>query len=116
MIFLNAFLLSGLICAFGQVILDNTKLTPGHVTSIITVLGAVLSFFGIYEGLIKWAGAGATVVIANFGHMLYQSAIAGFHEFGILGLFSGLLTKSSCAIVSAIIFAFVLSFFFKPKD
>ena len=116
MIFLNAFLLSGFICLIGQLILDNTKLTPGHVTSIITVLGAVLSFFGIYEKLIKWGGAGATVVISNFGHLLYQAGLEGFQEFGVLGFFSGLLTKSSCAIVAAIIFAFVLAIFFKPKD
>lgn len=116
MIFLNAFLLSGLICMIGQIILDNTKLTPGHVTSLFTVCGALLSFFGIYEKLISWAGAGATVVISNFGHLLYQAGIAGFQEFGILGFFSGLLTKSSAAIVSAIIFSFVLSLFFKPKD
>ena len=100
----------------GQLILDNTKLTPGHVTSIFTVLGAVLSFLGIYSKLVEWAGAGATVIISNFGHMLYQGGVAGFQEYGILGFFSGLLTKSSSAIVSAIICAFVLTLFFKPKD
>lgn len=116
MIFLNAFLLSGFICMIGQIILDNTKLTPGHVTSIFTVSGAVLSFFGIYQKLIECAGAGATVVISNFGHLLYQAGVEGFQEYGILGFFSGLLTKSSAAIVGAIIFSFVLAFFFKPKD
>lgn len=116
MIFLNAFLLSGFICMIGQLILDNTKLTPGHVTSMFTVFGAILSFFGIYQKMIKWAGAGATVVISNFGHLLYQAGVEGFREFGILGFFSGLLTKSSAAIVSAIIFSFVLALIFKPKD
>ncbi len=116
MIFLNAFLLSGFICMLGQLILDNTKLTPGHVTSMFTVFGAILSFFGIYQKLIQWAGAGATVVISNFGHLLYQAGIEGFSEFGILGFFSGLLTKSSAAIVSAVIFSFILTLFFKPKD
>ncbi|MCI8466571.1 MAG: SpoVA/SpoVAEb family sporulation membrane protein [Bacilli bacterium] len=116
MIFLNAFLLSGFICMLGQIILDNTKLTPGHVTSMFTVFGAILSFFGIYKRLIEWAGAGATVVISNFGHLLYQAGIEGFHEFGILGFFSGLLTKSSAAIVSAIIFSFIFTLIFKPKD
>lgn len=116
MIFLNAFLLSGFICMCGQILLDNTKLTPGHVTSMFTVFGAILSFLGIYESFIKWGGAGATVVISNFGHLLYQAGIAGFQEFGILGFFSGLLTKSSAAIVSAVIFSFVLTLFFKPKD
>lgn len=116
MIFFNAFILSGFICMLGQIILDNTKLTPGHVTSLFTVGGAFLSFFGIYQKLISWAGAGATVVISNFGHMLYQAGIEGFHEFGILGFFSGLLTKSSAAIVSAVIFSFLFALIFKPRD
>lgn len=116
MIFFNAFLLAGFICMIGQLILDNTKLTPGHVTSLFTVLGAVLSFFGIYKRMIEWAGAGATVVISNFGHLLYQAGIEGFQKFGVMGFFSGLLTKSSAAIVSAIIFSFLFSLIFKPKD
>lgn len=116
MIFLNAFLLSGLFCLIAQIILDNTKLTPGHITSIFTVLGAVLSFLGIYPKLISWAGAGATVQISNFGHMLYLSAVEGFHEMGILGFFSGLLVKSSAAITAAVVIAFVFSLVFKPKN
>ncbi len=116
MIFLNAFLLSGLFCLVAELILDNTKLTPGHITSAFTVLGAALSFFGIYSKLIEWGGAGATVIISNFGHMLYLGAVEGFKEMGILGLFSGLLVKSSAAITSVVIFAFVLSLIFKPKS
>lgn len=116
MIFLNAFVFAGLVCAIGQMILDNTKLTPGHITSLFTVIGAILSFFGIYEKLIGWAGAGATVLISNFGHMLYQGGLIGLKENGILGIFTNLLTKSSAAIVSAIVFAAILAFIFKPKD
>ena len=70
MIFLTSFLVSGLFCLVAQVILDNTKLTPGHITSMFTVLGAILSFLGIYPKLIEFAGAGATVQISNFGHLL----------------------------------------------
>jgi len=116
MIFLNAFLLSGSFCLVAQMILDNTKLTPGHVTSMFTVLGAVLSFLGIYPKLISWAGAGATVLISNFGHMLYLGALEGFHEMGIIGFLGGLLVKSSAAISAAVIVAFVLTIFFKPKS
>lgn len=116
MIFFNAFLLSGLFCLVAELILDNTKLTPGHITSIFTVLGAVLSFFGIYEKLIKWAGAGATVLISNFGHMLYMGAMEGFHEMGYIGLLGGLLCKSSAAISAAVICAFVFALIFKPKS
>lgn len=116
MIFLNAFILAGGVCAIGQIILDNTKLTPGHVTSLFTALGALLSFFGIYDKLISWAGAGATVLISNFGHMLYSGGLIGLKENGILGVFTELLSKSSAAIVSAIVFSAILSFIFKPKD
>jgi len=116
MIFLNAFIFAGIVCAIGQIILDNTKLTPGHVTSLFTVLGAILSFLGIYEKLIGWAGAGATVLISNFGHMLYQGGLFGLQESGILGIFTNLLTKSSAAIVSAVVFSAILAFIFKPKD
>lgn len=114
--FLCAFLFAGIACLFAQLILDNTKLTPGHVTSIFTVLGAFLAFLGCYEKFIQFAGGGATVIISNFGYMLYKGAYLGFQENGILGLFSGLLTYSSCAIVGAVVFAFILTMIFKPKD
>ena len=99
MIYLNAFLFAGFICMLGQIILDNTKLTPGHITSLFTVVGALLSFCGIYPTLIQ----------------KYQSGINGYENAGILGIFSELLDKSSLAIVSAIIFAFIISIIFKAK-
>lgn len=113
---INAFLVSGVFCLIAQIILDNFKVTPGHVTSLFTVIGAVLSFLGIYEKLIEFAGAGATVLISNFGHMLFIGALEGYKSEGILGLFTGLLTKSSAAITSAVIFAFVFTLIFKPKS
>ena len=116
MIFLNAFLLSGTFCLVAQIIHDNTKLTPGHITSLFTVLGALLAFFGIYEKLINWGGAGATVIISNFGNMLYLGVVEGFKEMGVLGIFSGLLAKSSAAITSAVVIAFLLALIFKPKN
>ncbi len=114
--YLNAFLFAGIACFLAQAILDNTKLTPGHVTSIFTVLGAILAFLGIYEKFVSFAGAGATTIISNFGYMLYKGAYLGFQEQGIIGLFSGLLCYSSCAIAGAVIFAFILTLIFKPKD
>ena len=111
--FLNAFLFSGIACFLAQVILDNTKFTPGHVTSLFTVFGA---FLGLFDKFIEIAGGGATVLISNFGYQLYNSAMLGYEEMGILGLFSGLLTKGSCAIVGVIIFSFILMLIFKPRD
>lgn len=112
----KAFIVSGVFCLIAQFILDNFKITPGHVTSLFTVLGAILSFFGIYEKLINFAGSGVTILISNFGHMLYTGAIEGFRNEGILGLFTGLLTKSSAAITATVIFAFIFTLIFKPKS
>lgn len=114
--YLSAFLFSGIACFLAQVILDNTKLTPGHVTSIFTVLGALCGFLGWYDKFIAFAGAGATIIISNFGYLLYKGAYLGFQEEGIIGLFSGMLTKSSCAIAAAVVFSFFLVLIFKPRD
>ena len=116
MIYLYAFLLSGLFCMVAQIILDNTKLTPGHITASFTVIGAILSFLGIYSKLIKYCGAGATILITNFGNMLYQSGFEGFKNSGFLGIFKELLSKSSLAIVSVIVFSFIFLIIFRPKD
>ena len=114
--FLSAFLFAGIACFLAQLILDNTKLTPGHVTTIFTVLGAILGFFGIYDKLIELAGGGASTIISNFGYLLYTGAYEGYQSAGILGIFTGMLTKGGAAIVGAIVFAAFLTLFFKPKD
>lgn len=114
--FLCAFLFAGIACFLAQLILDNTKLTPGHVTSLFTILGAFFAFLGIYEKFIKFAGGGATAIISNFGYMLYKGAYLGFQENGIIGLFSELLCYSSCAIAGVVVFTFILTLLCKPKD
>jgi len=116
MIYLKAFMFAGLICLICQVVLDNSKVTPGHITSSVTVLGAILSFFGIYDKIVSWCGAGATTLISNFGHMLYSSGIAGYEESGILGLFQNLLCSSGVALVTVVVFSFVFTLIFKAKD
>lgn len=113
---LYAFLFSGIMCAIAQIILDNTKLTPGHITSLFTVLGSLLGFLGIYDIIISYAGAGATSLISNFGNALYNGGISGYKSSGFIGIFSGMLTNSSAIITSAIVFAFIFSVIFKPKD
>ncbi len=113
--FIYAFLISGTFCLVSQIILDNTKLSPGHVTSLFTVLGSFLSFIGVYPFLIKIGGAGATILISNFGHLLYKGVYEGFYENGFLGLFLGLKT-TSLAITASVIMAFLCAIVFKPKD
>ncbi len=114
--FLNAFLFAGFACAIAQVILDNTKLTPGHITSLFTVGGAFLSFLGVYDKLVVKYGGGATTLISNFGHSLYSSAYQGFMEEGFLGIFTNMFCKSSAVIAVAIICAFLLSVILRARD
>lgn len=116
MIYVNAFIFCGLVCVLGQIILDNTKLTPGHVTTIFVVLGAFLDIFNIYDKLVIWAGGGAMVPITSFGHLLIHGAMASANEYGIMGLFMGIFDLTASGIASAIIFSVVLSFIFKPRD
>lgn len=114
--YLNAFLFAGFVCLICQVVLDNTNFTPGHITSGVTVIGAILSFLGIYDDIISKCGAGATLLISNFGHMLYTAGLNGYEEAGFLGIFSNLLSSSGVAIVSVIVFSFIFTLIFKAKD
>lgn len=116
MIYFNAFLFAGLVCLIGQIILDNTKLTPGHVTTIFVVLGAFLDIFSIYDKFVLWAGGGALVPITSFGHLLIHGAIEKAGEFGLIGLAMGMFDLTSSGIISAIVFSFFLSLIFNPKD
>ncbi len=115
MIYINAFILCGLICALGQLLLDNTNLTPGHLNAILVVIGAFLSFLGLYEVMLDWAGAGASVPITNFGHLLFKGAYEGFLSDGFTGLLKGILSTSSGGLSVAIIMAFLVAIFSKPK-
>ena len=116
MIYVYSFLFPAIICLIAQLILDNTKLTPGHVTSIFTIIGVILSFFNVYDWFIKYCGAGATIVILNFGASLYQGTLEGLRMSGILGLFSGMFSKSSAILSATILFGFFIACFLKPKN
>ena len=116
MIFIYSFLFCGFVCLIGQIILDNTKLTPGHVTSLFVVIGAFLDSFGLYDKFIKWSGAGTLVPITSFGHSLIHGALAKAHSSGILGLLGGMFSLTSTGIVAAMVFGFILTIIFKAKD
>lgn len=115
MIYFKAFLICGLICAVGQVILEYTKLTPGHVNTLLAISGAVLSFFGIYELLLDFAGAGASVPITNFGHLIFKGAYEGFQKDGITGLLDNVFSTSSGGLTVTIIVAFIVTLITKPR-
>jgi stage V sporulation protein AE len=116
MTYLYAFIFAGLVCAIGQVILDNTKLTNGHVTSLFVVIGAFLDIFNLYDRLVLWAGGGALVPITSFGHLLIHGALEKAKQFGVVGLAMGMFDLTASGITSAIIIAFVLTMIFKPKN
>lgn len=116
MIYLKAFLVAGIICMIGQLILDNTKLTPGHITAMFVVIGAFLDIFNLYDKLVIFAGGGALVPITSFGHLLIHGAIENTVKYGITGLLIGMFDLTASGITSAIIIAFFLSLIFKPKD
>lgn len=113
--FLYAFLVGGLICAIGQLILDFSKLTPGHVMVILVIAGAVLDGLGLYDPLIKFAGAGATVPITSFGNALVHGAMAEAKTHGFVGIITGIFEVTSAGISAAIIFAFLAGAIAKPK-
>jgi stage V sporulation protein AE len=116
MIYLNAFILCGTISMIGQIILDNTNLTPGHITSIFVIVGAVLSFLRIYEVLTDYSLVGSSIPITSFGNALYLAASEGYEANGFIGMFSNLLSTTSTGISSAIFFGFLFSIFSKVRD
>ncbi len=116
MIYLYSFIFCGFICLIGQLILDNTKLTPGHVTALFVIIGAFLDIFGIYDTLIDIFGGGALVPITSFGHSLIHGALNSALDNGIMGLSIGMFSLTSAGIISAIVFAFFFSLIFKPKN
>ena len=116
MIYLNSFIFCGIVCLIGQIILDNTKLTPGHVTTLFVVIGTFLDIFNIYDKLVLWAGGGALVPITSFGHLLIHGALSTVNNYGLMGLFMGMFDLTSSGIVAAIVFSFIFSLVFKPRD
>ena len=116
MIYVNAFIFAGIVCLIGQMILDNTKLTPGHITALFVVIGAFLDLFDIYDKFVLWAGGGALVPITSFGHLLIHGALEKAAEFGFMGLAMGMFDLTSSGIISAIVISFFLSLVFNPKD
>lgn len=116
MIYLNAFIFAGLVCALGQVVLDLTKLTPGHITVIFVCLGAFLDVFNIYDKFVLWTHGGALVPITSFGHMLTHGAIEGYTSDGVMGILGGTLDLTAAGISAAIFFSFFMSLVFSPKD
>ena len=113
--YLYAFLFCGFVCMVGQLILDKTKLSPGHVTSLFVVIGAFLDLFGIYDKIVLYCGAGAIIPITSFGHLIMHGAMAETSNNGIMGLALGIFDLTSAGISVAVVMAFLLALIFKPR-
>ena len=114
--YIMSFLFSGLVCFLAQIIYDNSKLTPGHITSLFVVLGLFLDLFHIYDRLIEIFHAGALIPITSFGHSLMHGAMAATKQYGIFGVAIGMFDLTAAGITAAILFGFLVAIIFKPKS
>ena len=114
--YILAFIFCGFVCLVAQIIYEYTKLTPGHITSMFVVIGACLDLFHLYDRLVKIFHAGALLPITSFGHSLMHGALAATKEYGFFGLALGIFDLSAAGISSAILFAFLVAIFTRPKS
>lgn len=114
--YLKAFVVGGILCLIGQLLIDRTKLTPARILVGFVVTGVILSALGLYQPIIDFAGAGATVPLSGFGHLLAKGVRAAVLEKGILGALSGGLSAASAGITASVFFALLAAIFFKPKE
>lgn len=114
--YLRVFITGGAICAIGQVLIDRTKLTPARILVIFLLSGMALTAVGLYEPIVKWGGAGATVPLSGFGYALAKGVEKAVAEKGLLGAFTGGLTGGAGGVAAAVIFGFITALLFKPGD
>lgn len=114
--YLWAFMVGGIFCAIGQILIDYTKLTPARILVSYVVIGVILGGLGVYKPLIDFAGAGATVPLTGFGYLLSKGVREAIQNDGIIGALTGGLTASSAGIASAILFGILVGLIFKSKD
>ena len=114
--YLNAFLCGGILCAIGQILIDQTQLTPARILTGYVVAGVLLSALGLYEPIVNWGGAGATVPLTGFGHALAKGVREAVAKDGWLGVFTGGLTATAGGIAAAVVFGVVMAVLFKPGE
>lgn len=114
--YLNAFLCGGLLCAVGQIILDRTSLTPARILTGYVVAGVFLQAVGVYQYMVDWGGAGATVPLTGFGYSLAKGVARAVAEKGLLGVITGGLTATSGGIAAAVVFGLLMAILCRPKE
>lgn len=113
--YVKAFLVGGLICALVQILLDRTKLMPGRVMVLLVCSGAVLGFLNIYQPIVSFAKAGASVPLLGFGNLLWKGVKEAVRKNGLIGIFTGGFTASAAGISAALVFGYLGSLVFEPK-
>ena len=116
MIWLKAFLVGGALCAFGQLLLDRTHLTPARILTGYVVAGVILSALGLYQPLADFAGAGATVPLSGFGHLMAQGVRDAVDRDGAIGILTGALTASAAGLGAAVLLSLIAGLVSKPKE
>ena len=114
--YLKAFAVGGVLCVIGQLLIDKTKLTPARILTAYVVAGVILGAVGLYQPLVDWAGAGATVPLTGFGNTLAMGVKKAVETDGLLGVFTGGFTASAAGICAAVFFGIIIALIFKPKD
>jgi len=113
--YVMAFIIGGLICVIGQLLMDLTPLTPAHVLVLFVVLGGILSGLGFYQPLVDIGGAGATIPLTGFGHSLVAGTIEEVNKSGLLGVFTGGFRATAAGMTAAVVFGLAMAVLFNPK-
>ena len=114
--YIKAFITGGLICVIGQILIDKTNLTPARILVLFVTTGVILTGLGIYEPIVKFGGAGATVPLPGFGYALAKGAVKGVKEAGFLGAFTGGVMATAGGVTAAIVFGYLVAVLFDPKS
>ena len=114
--FLWAFIIGGALCAIGQIFIDKTKLTPARILVSYVVFGVFLSYLGVYDKLLDFAGSGASVPLTGFGNILFQGVKKAVGTEGALGVLTGGLKAGSAGIAASVLFSFIAALLFRPKE
>ena len=112
----KAFLVGGLLCLIGQILIDKTKLTPARILTAYVVAGVFLGAVGLYQPLVDWAGAGASVPLTGFGNLLAKGVREAIAKDGAIGILTGGLTASAAGICAAVFFALIFALIFRAKE
>lgn len=115
MSYLYAFLIGGIICAIGQVLIDKTKLTPARILVLYVVAGVFLTALGVYQKIVDIGGAGATIPLTGFGYSLAKGAFRDVDEMGLIGAFTGGFKATAAGLAAAVFFGYIMAAVFRPK-